>query len=228
MNTEKNLTEQESLRLITDMLRKAKGSYHETGIGPLLWGTVVAVASVVTYLERHYQFKMPFDIWLIVLFAIVPQVIISMREKQNAKFKQYDDDMIDSVWLVFGISIFALGFFQNTVPAASAKHMAAEGWTLIRHYTDGSQPDRPQSPMVLSFNSIYLLFYALPTLVTGLTKKYWPMTFGAILTYGFFIVSCYVPFEYDMLLGAAAALVCWFIPGIILRTKYLALRKQHV
>jgi hypothetical protein len=31
-----------------------------------------------------------------------------------------------------------------------------------------------------------------------------------------------------MLLGAIAAIVCWFIPGIILRKKYLAQKKFNV
>ena len=36
MADQKQMTEQESLDLITNMIQKAKGSYHETGIGSLL------------------------------------------------------------------------------------------------------------------------------------------------------------------------------------------------
>ncbi len=80
----KKMTEQESLNLITNMIQKAKGSYHDTGIGPLLWGTVVSIASFVSYFERIYHFRLPFDIWLIVLAAIIPQIVISIREKNQS------------------------------------------------------------------------------------------------------------------------------------------------
>ena len=62
MADQKQMTEQESLDLITNMIQKAKGSYHETGIGSLLWGTVVTLASVITYFERTYDFYIGFDI----------------------------------------------------------------------------------------------------------------------------------------------------------------------
>jgi hypothetical protein len=48
------------------------------------------------------------------------------------------------------------------------------------------------------------------------------MTLGALLTYVLFVISCFTPANLDMLLGGIAAIVCWFIPGIILRRKYLA------
>ena len=67
MPNEKQLSEKESLQLITDMIQKVKNSYHDKGVGPLLWGTVVAIASFVSYLQMEYDFKLHFDIWLIVL-----------------------------------------------------------------------------------------------------------------------------------------------------------------
>jgi hypothetical protein len=73
-----------------------------------------------------------------------------------------------------------------------------------------------------------MLLYAFPTLVTGLVKKFKPMLAGAIITYGLFVVSCFTAAKYDMLLGGVAAIACWFIPGIILRKKYLAQKQMHV
>ena len=43
-----------------------------------------------------------------------------------------------------------------------------------------------------------------------------------------FVFSCFTESQYDMLFGATAAIVCWFIPGIILRKKYLAQKKANV
>jgi len=220
MAKESTFSEQESLQLIAEMIKKAKGSYHDTGIGSLLWGAVVAIASGVNFLQREYDFKLGFDIWWLVLAAIIPQVYISIQEKKIKKAKLYDDDLVDAVWLVFGISIFAMGFYQNFVPVQTEKFIAEEGWTLMKHYSDG-RPDEVIRPFTPSLYSIYILLYAFPTMVTGMVKKFAPMKLGAILTYGLFIMSLFTESRYDMLLGSIAALVCWFIPGIILRKKYL-------
>jgi len=220
MAKESTFSEQESLQLIAEMIKKAKGSYHDTGIGSLLWGAVVAIASGVNFLQREYDFKLGFDIWWLVLAAIIPQVYISIQEKKIKKAKLYDDDLVDAVWLVFGISIFAMGFYQNFVPVQTEKFIAEEGWTLMKHYSDG-RPDEVIRPFTPSLYSIYILLYAFPTMVTGMVKKFAPMKLGAILTYGLFILSLFTESRYDMLLGSIAALVCWFIPGIILRKKYL-------
>ncbi len=228
MTDQKKMTEQESLDLITNMIQKAKGSYHETGIGSLLWGTVVTIASVVTYFERTYDFYIGFDIWLLVLGAIIPQIIISIQEKKSNKVKKYEDDALNAIWLVFGITIFGLNAYQMIVPDVTDKFIQLEGWQLTKHYLDNAKPDEPIRTFTPSIYSLFILIYALPTLVTGMVKKFKPMLYGALITYGLFIWSCFTISEYDFLLGGAAALICWFIPGVILRRKYLAQQKANV
>ena len=118
MSEEKKLNEQESLELIPAMIQKVKNSCHDTGIGSLLCGRFVFIASFVSFLRYRYNFTIGIDIWLLIL--------------------------------------------------------------------------------------------------------------GAIITYFLFIFSCFTESQYDILLGAIAAIVCWFIPGIILRKKYVAQKKSNV
>lgn len=228
MNQETPMTEQESLDLITNMIQKAKSSYHDTGIGSLLWGTVVTVASVVTYFQRMYDFSIGFDIWLIVLAAIIPQIFISVQEKKSNKVKQYEDDALNAIWLVFGITIFGLNIYQMIVPDVTNAFIKQEGWQLTKHYLNSSKADEPINAFTPSIYSLFILIYAFPTLVTGIVKKFKPMLYGGVITYGLFIGSCFTITEYDFLLGGVAALICWFIPGVILRRKYLAQQKANV
>lgn len=228
MSTEKKLTEQESLELISAMIQKVKNSYHDTGIGPLLWGTVVFIASFVSFLRYRYGFDIGFDIWLIVLGAIVPQVYLSIKGKKSLTAKRYDDDAIDTVWLVFGLTIFGLSFYQSTVGDTTSKIIQEEGWVMMKHYISVNKSDEQIKPFTLSVYSLYILVYAFPTLVTGLVKKFKPMIIGAIITYVLFMASCFLESQYDFLLGGIAALVCWFIPGIILRRKHLAELQANV
>jgi uncharacterized membrane protein len=226
MSEEKQMTEQESLQLITSMIQKAKGCYNERGTGPILWGTVVTIASLVNYLQLEYHFDMPFDIWLIVMAAIIPQIVMTIRERKTRPHVKFEDEAINAVWFVFAMTIFGLNAYQMIVPDATALSIQAEGWQMIKHTIDNSKADEQLRPFAPSFYSMYILVYALPTLVTGITKKFKPMLIGGVLAYCFFIWSCYTVSKYDMLLGAATAFVCWFVPGLILRKKWLKQKKE--
>ena len=170
MSEEKQLTEQESLQLIANMIKKAKGSYHDTGIGSLLWGSVVSIASFVSYLQREYNFTLAIDIWWLVFAAIAPQVYLSIKEKKHLKAKQYDDDVINAVWLVFGISIFALSFYQNIVPIQTEKLFSQDGVTLMKHYANG-RPDEIIKPFTRLMLTHIMLLSRIPQLTTQRMKK---------------------------------------------------------
>ncbi|MEI6086262.1 MAG: hypothetical protein WCR66_01640 [Bacteroidota bacterium] len=228
MPNEKQLSEKESLQLITDMIQKVKNSYHDKGVGPLLWGTVVAIASFISYLQLQFNFSLPFDIWWIVMGAIIPQIILINQDAKTQKIKRHEDAALNAVWLVYAITIFGLSFFQSVVPNASEQIMHLNGWQLIKHDINNSKPDELIKPFTPSIYSLYILIYGFPTLVTGIVKKFWPMTIGAIIAYLLFMASCFTETKYDFLLGAIAALVCWFFPGIILRAKYLKQKRANV
>jgi uncharacterized membrane protein len=118
--------------------------------------------------------------------------------------------------------------YQNIVPEVSANLLKAEGWQMMKHVLDNSKPDEVITPFTPSLYSIYILVYAFPTLVTGITKKFTPMLVGSVIAYSCFIISLYTASKYDFLLGAVTAIACWFIPGIILRMRYLAQKKANV
>ena len=87
MEQEKKLTEQESLHLITMMINKAKESYHDTGIGAIMWGAVIAICSLVRLSEVHFDYRLPFDIYLLTLVAIIPQIFIKYKREKRTKSK---------------------------------------------------------------------------------------------------------------------------------------------
>lgn len=226
--TNKELSEQESLRLITEMIQKVKSSAYETGVSPLLWGTVVFIAAFVSFLQAHFKFSLPFNIWLITAFAIVPQVIISINEGRQRKVRSYDDHAVDLVWTTFAITLFGLIIYGNIIPYATDNLSRQDGWVLAKQFINSNTPPEPIKPFAPSFTSIFILIYAFPTLVTGLAKNFKPMLYGAVVAYGLFIASCFTASKYDMLLAAISALVCWFFPGLILRKKYLKQKKVNV
>jgi uncharacterized protein with PQ loop repeat len=210
MEQEKKLTEQESLHLITMMINKAKESYHDTGIGAIMWGAVIAVCSLVRLSEVQFSYKLPFDIYLLTLVAIIPQILISIREKKERKVKSYDDPYLDYIWLGFGITIFLLIHISNNIFGE---------W--------GSWANEYKNITGKQVNPLFLMLYGMPTFITGAACKFKPMLWGGIFCWVCCIVAVYTSIKIDLLLTAASAILAWLVPGVIMEKEYRLYKKEQ-
>ena len=216
---EKELNEQESLSLISEMIQKAKSSFHESGTSAILWGSVTAVCGLLSFAQVQFGFSLGFDVWLLIFVVIIPQVYIIIKERKNKLVKTYQAAATDNVWLVYAISISAIAFYQNIVPGISDKLMLDEGMQLLqKNIATGEVKD--YHFFIPSLSSVYLIIYAFPTIATGLINKFKPMIWGAIICYALFVISLYTSFKYDMLMLGLAGIANWLIPGLILRDRY--------
>ncbi len=219
MEQEKQLSERESLHLITMMINKAKESYHDTGIGAIMWGAVIAVCSLVRLAEVHFKYRLPFDIYLLTLVAIIPQILISIREKKERKVKSYDDPYLDYIWLGFGISIFLLILICNNV---------FNEWGA---WTDQYKPAAGNADSYGFYEFVgplFLMLYGMPTFITGAACKFKPMLWGGIFCWACCIVAIYTSIKIDLLLTAASAILAWLVPGIIMEKEYRSYKKEQV
>ncbi len=193
---QENFSPQDSLNLISETISKVKQSYHDTGIGPMLWGCVVTICSLVSYYASVHKINWLFNIWFLTIVAIVPQIIISIKEKKEKKHTSYNDAALSAIWTTFGFSMFTISFIDNLLG-------------VYYNYNVHS--------------AIYMLIYGIPTILTGLICKVKPMLWGGILCW-VFAVAC-IPFKYPypFLFMGAAAIAAWLIPGLILNYRY---RKQ--
>lgn len=215
MDTEKQLTQQESLELITTMINRAKTSYHDSGVGPMMWGAVIMLCSFVTYSRFYFEFSLPFDIWLLTLVAVIPQIVISIRENKNKKARTYNDIAMDYLWITFGISIFLLIHANMGVSNALSDLGGNQPESTGFHYYDYT-------------TSLFLILYGFPTFVTGGIMKFKPMIFGGIYCWVCSIIAVYTPALTDLLLLGSAAFFAWLLPGIIMNSRYRKLKRQHV
>lgn len=223
MQDAENFSEKESLELITRMINKAKEVNHSTGLTSIMWGCVIVVCSLVRLAEIHYGFRMPFDIYLLTVIAVIPTIYFSIKEKKESRVKAYGDNFIDNTWLSFGIAIFLLSYCLNMVFAGLRP--LHEEYTLLAGHSSG-------------FNfyeytaSFFLMLYGLPTFITGTSMKFRPMFWGGLICWVCCIITLYTPVKADLLLTAVSAIFAWFIPGLILEKRYrkakLELARQHV
>lgn len=218
MENEKVLTGDESLQLITEMISKARRSYHENGSSAILWGSVVAVCGFVMFVELYFNFYIGFDIWLLTLAAFIPQIFISINERRNRQVISHTEAAMNNIWVVYAISMFALVFYFNVVPGITDRFLASEGTKVVVTKPDGSASNFHYN--VPSVGSLLILMYAIPTFATALAYKFKPMIYGSVLCYAFFILSCFTSSAFDMLLNGLAGIFNWLIPGLILRRRF--------
>ncbi len=217
-HSEKKLSEKESLALITTMINKAKESYHSTGIGSIMWGVVIAICSMVKLAEIHFQFRLPFDIYLLTFVAVIPQIFITIREKKKRKVKSYDDVYMDYLWLGFGITIFLMihlmqGVFNAWEPLANEYNKLS------------GQPVRYRFHEFIS--PLFLILYGMPTFVTGAACKFKPMLWGGLICWVSSIVTVYTSVKIDLILTAVSAIASWLIPGILMEKEYRIYKKEQ-
>jgi hypothetical protein len=216
MNDVEHFNEQESLKLITEMINKTKQSFHETGFGPIMWGSVIAICSLVTFCSIQFDFTLPFDIWLLTLVALIPQIIYSINESKRKTVKTYNDIAMDYTWIAFGISMFLLSFTINIIAFdlkdSIPNYMQVRGnFRFLNHTT-----------------ALHLMVYGIPTFITGGIMKFKPMLYGGMLCWVLAIISNFTPLKTDMLLMALAVIVAWLVPGLFLNTKFRKIKASNV
>ena len=77
-------SEQESLQLITQMINKAKSDFVETGISALMWGSIVTFCALVQFASYYINIPWAGGVWMLTFFAVIPQIIISIRERKRS------------------------------------------------------------------------------------------------------------------------------------------------
>lgn len=218
---EKQLSEKESLALITEMIHKAKEAYHDTGMSPIMWGAVIAVCSLVKLSEIHFGYRLPFDIYLLTIVAVIPTIILAVKEKKERKVKTHDTIYMDHIWLGFGICIFLLILIINNV--------FSDLNPMVKDYKELSKGrvDRIDFHFSEYISPLFLLLYGLPTYITGAACKFKPMLWGGIFCWVCCIVTIYTTVKIDLFLTALSAIMAWLIPGILIEKDYRLYKKEQ-
>ncbi|MGZ5304443.1 MAG: hypothetical protein ACXWDO_10050 [Bacteroidia bacterium] len=196
MENKEELSHEQSLALIEEMIYKAKNSYHESGTSALLWGGIIMFCSAVSFANTWLKIDWLNKVWFLTLLAVVPQIIISIRESKAQKFKSHTDDAMSGIWISFGIGIFLVSYCASVINLGNAA-----------------------APL-------FLILYGMPTFATGYTYRFTPMIVGGIVCWICAVISLYVFQRIDFILFFIAAFFAWFLPGLILRRDYLKEKKN--
>lgn len=107
---EKELTEKESLELITSMIARTKVRYLGSGNILLMWGYLVVAVSAIVWimctLTHHNAWNW---LWLAIPFVGIPvSALMSRKENRDCGAITYSDKITSQLWSIFGGSVIVL------------------------------------------------------------------------------------------------------------------------
>jgi hypothetical protein len=192
---EKQISGHDSLLIIQQMIDTAKKEQKDDGMGWILWGWLLFLASVFTYINLYTRWVSVFFFWtsfgivslLIGLFEVVRTSFFRKKEK----VRTYTKDLFEKLNIGFFIMLFFI------VLAINLDVDPRKGFALL------------------------LALYGFWILIYGTALDFRPSIIGAFITWGFALAAMFVKtFEWTMILHAAAVLFGYIVPGHIARKEF--------
>jgi hypothetical protein len=187
---ERTLLPQESLALIAEAIRKTKENFRENSRFFLLWGWLIAAASLGFFLLRQYTetrfFFLPFPV--LATAGIVTTLVWYRRQKAVSPTETYLGFFVNRLWLVLGLSFIFVVYIS-----------VSRGWPPFL-YT--------------------LIVAAIGTMVSGLAMKFRPLVWGGVLFFIAAVAGVYLPDAYLPLLTALAMVGGYLVPGYLLKSAH--------
>jgi hypothetical protein len=190
-DNEKQMSEAESISIISGMINRARNRFSETGHLYLLWGWIILVCCITQFVSlQYFNYEKGYQVWFLTWLAVIYQFIYLAKTKKREKVKTYTDEIMGFVWLTFMICGVVMVFI------------------LIK------------LKVFVAINPLILVLYGMPTFLSGIILKFKPLIIGGISCWVLALLSPLVPLEYHLLLLACAVVAAWIIPGNLLRLKY--------
>ncbi|MCW3103190.1 MAG: hypothetical protein JWO09_1630 [Bacteroidetes bacterium] len=110
---EKQLTQEESLRIIHEMISAAKNDVKADAFIFLLWGWLVFIASIAQFVLANMEVKWNSAPWLLMPLGGVVTVIYSIRKGKKDKTKTNVTESLKYTWIAFTAAMLIIMFFNS-------------------------------------------------------------------------------------------------------------------
>lgn len=108
-NKEKELSGEESLKIITDMISKTKLNIQQSSFHLLFWGWLTLFCSLSDYLlDILTDYERPYLIWLLSIPGVFVSMIYGFRQGKRQTVSTYADKINMWTWMAFMISAVIL------------------------------------------------------------------------------------------------------------------------
>ena len=110
-----NLTAEQSLDIITSMIRQAKGNVQRNNFYFLLWGWIIVIANLGMYILSVLDYKHPYIVWVITVPAWIYTLFKASRTAKTTQPITHFDRISGWLWISFGITTFCLVAFGSLI-----------------------------------------------------------------------------------------------------------------
>ena len=110
---EKELTQEESLRIIHEMISAAKNDVKADSFIFLLWGWLVFVASITQFILVIMESKWNSIPWMLMPIGGVITIIYSIRRGKQDKTKTNVTESLKYTWIAFTVALLIIMFFNS-------------------------------------------------------------------------------------------------------------------
>lgn len=188
-------SEQESLKIIEDMINKGKHNIQEGSIFYLLWGWAVLVTCILEYVTLTvYSWEYHWVFWPITMTLTgITSGVIGSKRYGKQKFTTFIDNSMQYVWGGFILFLVIILFTGPKV-----------GWEITYALLVG--------------------LYGVGTFISGGILKFRPLIIGGLISLLLSAAAVILPnmlqqFSDALILLAISIVVSYLVPGYILRAK---------
>ena len=113
MENEQPINEQDSLRIIHEMIASAKSDVKGDSFIFLLWGYLVFIASISQFILVKMNVEHNDIVWLLMPLGGIVTAIYYMKKKKNEKAKTHVSEFLKYVWIAFGVAMCVIMFSNS-------------------------------------------------------------------------------------------------------------------
>jgi len=185
-----NLSNEQSLKIITDMIEIAKGNISNVSVFFIIWGWIVFSACIGSLVILKFTgYEQYYHIWIpAIAIGIILSAIYGYKLGKREKTKTHLNFVYGCIWIAFGISYTICLFFLAEI-----------------NY---------------NIDAIVLVLAGNSTFLSGMVIRFKPLIYGGIaLWIGSILIFLVKPEEFDLLLGGVSILFGYLIPAYMLKTR---------
>jgi hypothetical protein len=179
---------QESLQVITQMIQNTQENMKSSTVHFLWWGWLVLIASVSHYvLLAVVDYNQPYIAWPFLMMA--GGIGAGIIGYRQKKRSPVRTHLDRSISYIWGGFVIFLLILLGGMPFMGFEF----GYPLM------------------------MCLWALGSFITGGVIQFRPLIVGGIVCWALGIMAFFVPFEYQLVLMAAAITACYLVPGYMLK-----------
>jgi len=201
MNSNKILTEQESLNIINEMISQTR-EYFQKGAAnaSIFWGYYIAAIALLNFILLQIPdiARYSYSVWFLTIPGIF--VSVSISRKKNILVKTHINTIINHIWIAFGISnVIFIGILYISATAVTI----------------------PALPIIIT--PIILIMMGIAQYATAAACKFKLYVYSAMIFWTGALICALTYFtgrsDYQFIVMAVCMVAGFIIPGHILNSK---------